>query len=172
MSLFEKSSAKTFFAWFVRTHHTDKSKFELSLHTFTNLKERKRKMSDFGIICEFNPIHNGHVRLIQKARELGAERVVCIMSGNAVQRGELSIADKYFRAEQAIKCGADLVLELPFPFSMSSAEFFAKSGVKIASEIGVVDYLVFGSESGDIRELSDIASIMSSTEYSRPTHSE
>ena len=112
-------------------------------------------MSDFGIICEFNPIHNGHVRLIQKARELGAERVVCIMSGNAVQRGELSIADKYFRAEQAIKCGADLVLELPYPYASASAEYFARAGVSILSDF--VDNIIFGSECGDISLLTNAA---------------
>lgn len=112
-------------------------------------------MSDFGIICEFNPIHNGHVRLLQKAREMGAERIVCVMSGNAVQRGELSIADKYFRAEQALKCGADLVLELPYPYSSASAEYFARAGVKILSDF--VDNIIFGSECGDISLLTNAA---------------
>ena len=120
------------------------------------------------IISEYNPFHLGHKYQIDMLREkLGEDTaVIAIMSGNYTQRGELAICDKTIRARSAVDCGVNLVLELPFPFSMSSAEFFAKSGVKIASEIGVVDYLVFGSESGDIRELSDIASIMSSTEYS------
>lgn len=112
-------------------------------------------MSDFGIICEFNPIHNGHVRLINEARRLGAERVVCVMSGNAVQRGELAIADKYLRAEQAVRCGADLVLELPYPYSSASAEFFARAGVGILSEL--VDNIIFGSECGDIERLRGAA---------------
>ena len=119
------------------------------------------------IISEYNPFHNGHEYQIKKLREmLGQDTaVIAIMSGNFMQRGELAIADKTIRARAAVECGVNLVLELPFPFSMSSAEFFAKSGVKIANEIGVVDYLVFGSESGDISELSDIASITTSEEY-------
>ena len=120
------------------------------------------------IISEYNPFHNGHEYQIKKLRELLGEdtAVIAIMSGNFMQRGEVAVADKTIRARAAVECGVNLVLELPFPFSMSSAEFFAKSGVKIASEIGVVDYLVFGSESGNIGELSDIASITTSEEYS------
>ena len=119
------------------------------------------------IISEYNPFHLGHKYQVDSIRQLLGEdtAVIAIMSGNFTQRGELAICDKTVRAISAVECGVNLVLELPFPFSMSSAEFFAKSGVKIASEIGVVDYLVFGSESGNINELSDIASIMSSSEY-------
>ena len=119
------------------------------------------------IISEYNPFHLGHKYQINKLREILGEdtAVVAIMSGNFTQRGDIAVCDKTIRAMSAVDCGVNLVLELPFPFSMSSAEFFAKSGVKIANEIGIVDYLVFGSENGDIRELSDIASIMSSNEY-------
>ena len=119
------------------------------------------------IISEYNPFHLGHEYQIIKLREMLGEdtAVIAIMSGNYTQRGEIAIADKTVRAKAAVECGVNLVLELPFPFSMSSAEFFAKSGVKIAEKIGVVDYLVFGSESGDISELSDIASVLSSSEY-------
>ena len=119
------------------------------------------------IIAEYNPFHNGHKYQVDKIREILGEdtAIIAIMSGNFTQRGELAITDKTVRAKSAIDCGVNLVLELPFPFSMSSAEFFAKSGVKIADSIGVVDYLVFGSESGDINELSDIASVTLSPEY-------
>ena len=119
------------------------------------------------IISEYNPFHLGHKYQIDKLREILGDdtAVIAIMSGNFTQRGDIAVCDKTIRAMSAVNCGVNLVLELPFPFSMSSAEFFAKSGVKIANEIGIVDYLVFGSESGDIRELSDIASIMSSNEY-------
>ncbi len=120
-------------------------------------------MSDFGIICEFNPIHNGHLRLLNKARDMGAERIVCVMSGNAVQRGELSIADKYFRAEQALKCGADLVLELPYPYSSASAEYFARAGVKILSNFA--DNIIFGSECGDISRLTRAAECASDENF-------
>lgn len=105
-------------------------------------------MSTFGIICEFNPLHNGHKRLIDAARLMGAERIVCVMSGNAVQRGELAIMDKYTRAKAAVLCGADLVLELPYPWSAASAEYFANAGVEILSHF--CDNIVFGSECGDI----------------------
>ena len=67
-------------------------------------------MPDFCIICEFNPLHGGHKFLIDQARKMGADNVVCVMSGNATQRGELAVTDKYLRAEAAVKCGADLVL--------------------------------------------------------------
>lgn len=124
-------------------------------------------MKVVAIIAEYNPFHKGHEYQVKKIREILGEdtAVVAIMSGNYTQRGELAITDKTIRAESAVECGVNLILELPFPFSMSSAEFFAKSGVHIANSLGVVDYLVFGSESGDIRLLSDIASIMSSNEY-------
>lgn len=124
-------------------------------------------MKIVGIISEYNPFHMGHEYQIKKLREILSNdtAVIAVMSGNYTQRGEVAVADKLVRAQAAVDCGVNLVLELPFPFSMSSAEFFAKSGVKILGEIGVVDHLVFGSESGDIDELSDIASVMSSKEY-------
>lgn len=123
------------------------------------------------IITEYNPFHNGHQYQIDKTRELLGEdtAIIAIMSGNFTQRGELAIADKTVRSKAAVECGVNLVLELPFPFSMSSAEFFARSGVKIASSIGIVDYLVFGSELGDIDTLTSIAKNMLSEEFSKKT---
>ena len=120
-------------------------------------------MKNFCIISEFNPFHNGHEYLIKKARELGADTVTCVMSGNATQRGELAIVDKYVRAEATIKSGADLVLELPFPWSSSSAEFFGAAGVSIAKCFG--DVLLFGSESGDIDMLKKAAAYSESEEF-------
>lgn len=119
------------------------------------------------IISEYNPFHNGHKYQIDKIREILGDdtAIIAIMSGNFTQRGEIAVTDKTIRASAAVECGVNLVLELPFPFCMSSAEFFARSGVKIAESIGIVDYLVFGSESGDLSELSDVASIMNSNEY-------
>ena len=120
------------------------------------------------IIAEYNPFHSGHQYQIDTIRNRLGENtaIIAIMSGNFTQRGEPAIADKTVRAKAAVECGVNLVLELPFPFSMSSAELFAKSGVRIANEIGVVDYLVFGSESGNISELSNLSDIMMSEEYS------
>ena len=116
-------------------------------------------MKVVAIITEYNPFHNGHQYQIDAIRSVMGEdtAVIAIMSGNFTQRGEIAIADKTVRAKAAVECGINLVLELPFPFSMSSAELFAKSGVHIANALGVVDYLVFGSESGNIVELSDVA---------------
>ena len=120
------------------------------------------------IITEYNPFHNGHQYQIDKARELLGEdtAIIAIMSGNFTQRGELAIADKTVRAKAAVECGVNLVLELPFPFSMSSAEFFARSGVRIANKLGVVDYLIFGSELGYTEELTRVAENMLTAEFS------
>jgi predicted nucleotidyltransferase len=130
-------------------------------------------MKNIGIVCEFNPLHNGHERLLRYARELGAERVVCVMSGNATQRGELSVLDKYTRAKAAIALGADLVLELPFPWSSASAEYFARAAVLVLS--GFCDTLLFGSECGDIELICRAATLASGDdfreEYRRRTRS-
>ena len=85
------------------------------------------------IIAEYNPFHNGHLYQIKKARELGATHIVCIMSGNFTQRGEPAIIPKHRRVLAALECGADLVLELPTIWAMSSAENFAKGSVWILS---------------------------------------
>ncbi|MBE6531777.1 MAG: nucleotidyltransferase family protein [Ruminococcaceae bacterium] len=114
-------------------------------------------MSVYGIISEFNPFHNGHRYLFDAARRDGAQAIVCVMSGNAVQRGELSVTDKYRRAQMALLCGADLVLELPYPWCASGAESFARAGVHIVSEFA--DTLFFGSECADIAELRAAAQI-------------
>ena len=112
-------------------------------------------MSVYGIISEFNPFHNGHKYLIDTAKAEGAEAVVCVMSGNAVQRGDISVIDKYYRAEMALHCGAELVLELPYPWCAAGAEAFALCGVTIASSFA--DKLFFGSECGDIALLERAA---------------
>ena len=114
---------------------------------------------NIGIICEYNPFHNGHLYQIEKIREeFGADtNIIAIMSGNYVQRGGVAIADKGLRAKCAVLSGVNLVLELPFPFSMSSAEYFAKSAVHILDSIGCIDYISFGSESGSIEELNKTA---------------
>ena len=120
-------------------------------------------MSDFGIICEFNPFHNGHARLFSEARKNGGERIVCVMSGNAVQRGELAAFDKYIRAEAALKCGADLVIELPFPWCAASAEYFSRAGIYLLSRF--CDGVIFGSECGDVDRLKVIADRAASAEF-------
>ncbi len=100
------------------------------------------------IICEYNPFHNGHAYLLSEAkRQTGADFLVCVMSGNFVQRGEAAILNKYERARHAVLSGADAVVELPVVFSTSNAELFAKGGVNIARALGA-DFLSFGVESG------------------------
>ena len=118
---------------------------------------------NYGIVAEFNPFHNGHKYLIDTAKREGAEAVVCVMSGNAVQRGECAIADKYIRAEMALAGGADLVLELPYPWCAASAEFFASCGVRIASSFA--DTLIFGSEIGELSALAVAAEICSDDSF-------
>ena len=118
----------------------------------------------FGIICEYNPFHNGHLRQINEIKRSTDESIICVMSGNFTQRGEVAIADKYARAQMAIEAGADLVLELPVPFCMASAEYFASAGVYILKELGV-DKISFGSESADADKIMKIAEIAASDEF-------
>ncbi len=114
-----------------------------------------------GIIAEYNPFHSGHAYHIQKARELtGADYIVVAMSGDFVQRGGPAVFDKYIRAQMALLGGADLVLELPCSFACSTAQEFAGCGVALLNQLGVVNYLCFGSECGDTHELKRAATFM------------
>lgn len=119
-----------------------------------------------GVICEFNPFHQGHAYLLSRMRESvgGDGCVVCLMSGRFVQRGEPAIADPYLRAGMALAGGADLVLELPFPWSTGSAEHFAGAGIGILSRLGV-DEVAFGSESGDADRLLDAAEAVEQPDF-------
>ncbi|MBE6661859.1 MAG: nucleotidyltransferase family protein [Ruminococcaceae bacterium] len=118
-----------------------------------------------GIICEYNPFHTGHEYLIKEAKKR-SDAVVCVMSGHFTQRGEAAIADKFVRAKTALLGGADLVLELPFPFSAASASYFAAAGVKLLSMVGA-DRLVFGSESGEITRLLTLADHLLSADFEK-----
>lgn len=111
-------------------------------------------MKHVGIICEFNPLHAGHAYLLRRMRE--ADTVICLMSGNFTQRGEAAILPPVPRAAAAIAAGADLVLELPFPYAAASAEYFATAGVRALSALGA-DTLAFGSECGDAVRLETAA---------------
>ncbi len=106
-----------------------------------------------GIICEYNPFHNGHMYHIEETRKNGATHIVAVMSGNFVQRGDLAVADKFRRAETAVNCGADLVIELPVMYSLAPAELFARGAVHLLNSLGVVDEISFGSECGDVSQL-------------------
>lgn len=115
-----------------------------------------------GIICEYNPFHRAHSEHIARTRELlGADTgVVCVMGGNFLQRGEPAMFQKHARAEMALRGGADLVVELPLPWAIASAERFARGGVSILDGCGVVDAISFGSECGDVERLGAVASAL------------
>lgn len=107
------------------------------------------------IICEYNPFHNGHKYHIEQTRKFGFKNIVCIMSGNYVQRGEPALFDKYLRAKAAVMNGADLVLELPMKYAVSNASRFAFGGVETMRKCGIGGTLSFGS-STDIKTLLDL----------------
>lgn len=117
-----------------------------------------------GIIAEYNPFHNGHSLLIEKAREQGAECVVAVMSGNFVQRGEPALFRNDVRVRAALEGGADLVLRLPVNCAVSGAKSFALGGVKVLDALGCVDTLVFGSECADTGLLCRTAELIESEE--------
>ncbi len=123
-------------------------------------------MRTAGIICEYNPFHNGHKAQIDMLHGMGYDCVVCVMSGNYTQRGELAIFDKYTRAKSAVLGGADIVLELPFPFSSFSAEGFANAGVHMLASLGV-DTICFGSECNDISLLENAANAIISSDFKK-----
>lgn len=121
-------------------------------------------MRTAGIISEYNPFHRGHAWQIgELRRRLGAETaVVCAMSGSFVQRGDFAVMRTHARAEAAVRGGADLVLELPLPWAIASAEGFAAGGVGVLAATGAVDTLVFGSECGDTETLKAVAAALES----------
>ena len=124
--------------------------------------QRSDILEVLGIIAEFNPLHNGHKYLINEAKKYG--KVVCVISGNFVQRGDTAVYDKSIRAKAALICGADLALELPVCYSMSTTQNFALGGVSILSSLGC-DTLMFGSECGDIESLVKTANILKSAQF-------
>ena len=114
-------------------------------------------MKTTGIVAEYNPFHNGHKALVDRCRENGATHIVAAMSGNFVQRGSVAIMDKRARAAAAIRGGVDLVLELPVPFAVATAEVFARGGVSVLDALGCVDALSFGAECEDLALLKKAA---------------
>ncbi|NLL63325.1 MAG: nucleotidyltransferase family protein [Ruminococcaceae bacterium] len=106
-------------------------------------------MKVYGIVAEYNPFHNGHKYLVDECRRNGATHIVAVMSGNFVQRGSVAIMDKRARAKAALLSGIDLVLELPLPWAVATAELFARGGVSVLSALGCVDTLAFGTETAD-----------------------
>ncbi len=117
-----------------------------------------------GIVCEYNPIHNGHLYHIEQTRKNGATHIIAVMSGNFVQRGETAVMDKFTRSALALKGGADLVIEIPAVYCLSSAEFYARGAVSIMNSLGCVDEISFGSECGDIDMLRTAAEAVRSVD--------
>ncbi|MDO3379002.1 tRNA(Met) cytidine acetate ligase [Geoalkalibacter halelectricus] len=114
-----------------------------------------------GLITEYNPFHNGHLHHVRESRRVsGAEVVVAVMSGHFLQRGEPALVDKWVRAEMALRCGVDVVVELPFPWACSSAPDFARGAVQALTALGRVDSLCFGSEAGDLEALRGCADLL------------
>ncbi len=120
-------------------------------------------MSVIGIVCEFNPFHNGHKYLIDSVKQKG-DIVVCVMSGNFVQRAEPAIFPKDVRVKAALLNGADIVLELPFIYATASAEFFAYNAVKILDSFGC-DKLAFGTENASIEQINEIVDIINDNSF-------
>ena len=112
-----------------------------------------------GIIAEYDPFHNGHAYQIARTKDAGADAVVVVLGGEFTQRGEPAWCSKYTRAEAALRCGADLVLEMPVPYAVGSAEKFAEGGISVLDALGCVDVLSFGSESGDAEKIMDFAAL-------------
>ncbi len=121
-------------------------------------------MQNVGIVAEFNPFHSGHKYLIDTAKQSG-NAVICVMSGNYVQRGDTAITDKFTRAKMAVMNGADLVVELPTPWAMSTAQNFATGAVGLLCALGITEKIVFGSESGNIAALKQTADVLKSEDF-------
>jgi len=118
-------------------------------------------MRAVGIIAEFDPFHDGHAHLIREAKRItGADAVVVAMSGPFVQRGAPSVFDKFDRACDAVKAGADAVFEIPAAYASSPAPIFCEAGIKLLAAAGVVDSVIFGSESGNTCELAKAADLV------------
>lgn len=131
-------------------------------------------MKTAAIIAEYNPFHNGHRYQIEETRRAtGADFILVVMSGDFVQRGAPALCNKYIRTHMALLNGADVVIELPVLYAVSSAEYFAQGAVTLLNRLGVIDYLSFGSESGNLPLLKGIADLLlsDSPEYRDLLHS-
>ncbi len=105
------------------------------------------------IICEYNPLHNGHLHHIEETRKNGATHLIGVLSSNFVQRGDVAMISKFDRAHLAVNAGIDLVIELPSPFSCAAAEVYATGAISLLNALGIVDELSFGSSLGDMESI-------------------
>lgn len=120
-----------------------------------------------GIVAEYNPFHNGHFYHMQESKKITeADSCICVISGNFTQRGEPSIVNKWAKTYMALCCGADLVIELPTIYSISSAENFASGAIKIFDSLKIVTDISFGAECNDLATLNNIANVF----YSEPAN--
>lgn len=127
----------------------------------SDVKKESKKVSAVGIVAEYNPFHNGHAYQISKAKQLsGTDYCIVVMSGDFVQRGAPAVFDKYTRTEMALSSGADLVVEIPPAFAVSSAEDFAACAVALLDRMQVVSHLCFGSECGETAALLETAGLL------------
>ncbi|MDR0272086.1 MAG: nucleotidyltransferase family protein, partial [Clostridiales bacterium] len=118
-------------------------------------------MSSVGVIAEFNPFHDGHAEHLRETKKISAcEKIICVMSGNFVQRGEPAVFDKWHRTKTALENGVDIVIEIPVPYVIGGADFFARASVGLLAATGVVDALSFGSECGDIAAIESAARVL------------
>lgn len=156
------------------THYIITEFFQVTTTIFTEMslfcyRTGGNFMQIAGIIVEYDPLHMGHIHLIRETRRLLGEEtaVICVMSGDFVQRGDFAIVGRRARARAAVQSGADLVLELPLPWAVSSAERFADGGVQVLLATGLVTHLAFGSESGDTEALWRMAAALTSEGFSQ-----
>lgn len=126
--------------------------------SFISEKKEGALLNTVGIVTEYNPFHNGHLYQLNEAKKrTGCDYSVAVMSGNFVQRGEPALFDKFTRARLAVECGVDLVLEIPPASAIASAEYFAQGSIAVLEATGIVDTLCFGSETGNLRQLKQLA---------------
>ncbi|SFC72863.1 nucleotidyltransferase [Clostridium uliginosum] len=114
-----------------------------------------------GIITEYNPFHKGHEYHLNKCKlDTQSDGIVCVMSGNFMQRGVPAFIDKWKRTEMALRNGIDLIIELPLVYSLSSAEHFAFGGISLLNSLNIIDNIYFGSEEGNVKILEDISNVL------------
>lgn len=143
----------------------------LAYYYLIEKKEGTYDMKAVGIVAEYNPFHNGHHWHLQEAkRKSGCDLAIAVMSGNFLQRGEPACCDKWQRAHMAVLGGVDVVIELPFVFSVRSAQYFAANSVRLLAKTGVVSHLAFGTEEKDLTKLRCVAERLTSAEVNLVLH--
>ena len=124
------------------------------------IKNKIENKKVVALIIEANPITKGHIKIIKEAKNLG-DILICLLAPDFVQRGELAIYNKYDRAKTLIKHGADIILEMPVEYALSSAKYYARASINILNKLGIVDYLIFGSNINDVEKLNEISNEIS-----------